>query len=47
MKFVRYGEKNKELPGVIDRDGLLRDLSDLVTDITQTLAPSSLETQEY
>ena len=44
MKFVRYGEKNKELPGVIDRDGLLRDLSDLVTDITpETLAPSSLE----
>lgn len=33
MKFVRYGEPGRERPGVIDRDGGIRDLSGQVDDI--------------
>lgn len=33
MKLVRYGEVGNEKPGLIDKDGQLRDLSDHVTDI--------------
>ena len=34
MKLVRYGELGAEKPGILDNDGLLRDLSDHVADIS-------------
>ncbi len=33
MKFVRYGEANAEKPGLIDPEGMLRDLSEHICDI--------------
>ncbi|GAB2557836.1 fumarylacetoacetate hydrolase family protein [Rhodanobacter koreensis] len=35
MKLVRHGQSGAEKPGLIDRDGVLRDLSDIVADIAQ------------
>jgi 2-keto-4-pentenoate hydratase/2-oxohepta-3-ene-1,7-dioic acid hydratase in catechol pathway len=32
MKLLRYGEKGKERPGMLDADGQVRDLSELVPD---------------
>jgi 2-keto-4-pentenoate hydratase/2-oxohepta-3-ene-1,7-dioic acid hydratase in catechol pathway len=44
MKLVRYGRAGGERPGLIDREGRLRDLSRVVEDITpDVLAPSSLD----
>lgn len=34
MKLVRYGAKGKEKPGLIDKEGKLRDLSKVIEDIT-------------
>ena len=34
MKLVRYGQMGREKPGLIDADGKLRDLSQVITDIT-------------
>jgi 2,4-didehydro-3-deoxy-L-rhamnonate hydrolase len=34
MKFVRYGEAAKEKPGLLDRQGRIRDLSGHLADIT-------------
>lgn len=34
MKLVRYGAKGKEKPGLIDKEGKLRDLSKVINDIT-------------
>jgi 2-keto-4-pentenoate hydratase/2-oxohepta-3-ene-1,7-dioic acid hydratase in catechol pathway len=34
MRFVRYGEKGAEKPGVLAKDGSLRDLSGVVGDLT-------------
>lgn len=34
MKFIRWGDKGREKPGVLDADGALRDLSNVVPDIT-------------
>lgn len=34
MKLVRYGKLDAEKPGVIDRDGQLRDLSGVINDFT-------------
>ena len=43
MKLVRYGKPGKELPGLIDKDGKLRDLSAHVTDIAaDTLSDKTL-----
>ena len=43
MKLVRYGPPGREKPGLIDADGVLRDLSRKVKDIDgATLAPSAL-----
>ena len=43
MKLVRYGAPGAEKPGMIDADGILRDLSDIIPDINgTTLAPASL-----
>jgi ureidoglycolate lyase len=33
MKLVRYGPKGQEKPGIVDADGVVRDLSNLVDDI--------------
>ena len=43
MKLVRYGAPGAEKPGVLDADGKLRDLSDIVSDIDgTTLSPAGL-----
>lgn len=43
MKLVRYGPPGREKPGLIDADGVLRDLSRKVDDIDgESLAPVSL-----
>ena len=34
MKLLRYGELGKERPGVLDKDGKIRDLSGHVEDIS-------------
>lgn len=44
MKLLRYGEKGQELPGIVDQDGNIRDLSGIVTDISgSTLLPETLQ----
>ena len=43
MKLLRYGAKGKEKPGLLDKDGRIRDLSGIVDDIDgTTIAPRSL-----
>ena len=43
MKLVRYGPAGREKPGLIDADGVLRDLSRKVDDIdAEALSPMSL-----
>jgi ureidoglycolate lyase len=43
MKLVRYGAPGAEKPGVLDADGQLRDLSDIVPDINgASLSPAGL-----
>jgi len=44
MKLLRYGPAGHEKPGIIDRDGHVRDLSGTVRDINgEALSPSSLD----
>ena len=44
MKLLRYGPAGQEKPGLLDRDGKIRDLSGAVRDIDgETLAPASLD----
>ena len=44
MKLLRYGPTGQEKPGLIDRNGQIRDLSGVVRDIDGTaLAPASLD----
>jgi 2-keto-4-pentenoate hydratase/2-oxohepta-3-ene-1,7-dioic acid hydratase in catechol pathway len=44
MKLVRFGEAGAERPGVVDTDGVIRDLSTIVADIDgSTITPSQLE----
>jgi 2,4-didehydro-3-deoxy-L-rhamnonate hydrolase len=44
MKLVRFGDPGSERPGMIDAQGRIRDLSDIVADIAgSTLLPESLE----
>jgi 2,4-didehydro-3-deoxy-L-rhamnonate hydrolase len=44
MKLLRYGAPGKEKPGILDRDGQIRDLSGVVADITPAeLAPAALD----
>jgi 2-keto-4-pentenoate hydratase/2-oxohepta-3-ene-1,7-dioic acid hydratase in catechol pathway len=33
MKLLRYGENGREKPGILDRDGAIRDLSGIVQDL--------------
>jgi len=43
MKLVRYGAPGKELPGILDETGAIRDLSGVIGDINgKTLSPRSL-----
>ena len=44
MKLLRYGSAGQEKPGLLDRDGKIRDLSGTVRDIDgEALAPASLQ----
>jgi 2-keto-4-pentenoate hydratase/2-oxohepta-3-ene-1,7-dioic acid hydratase in catechol pathway len=44
MKLLRYGPTGQEKPGLLDRNGQIRDLSGVVRDIDGTaLAPASLD----
>jgi 2-keto-4-pentenoate hydratase/2-oxohepta-3-ene-1,7-dioic acid hydratase in catechol pathway len=44
MKLLRYGPMGHEKPGIVDRDGRIRDLSAVVKDINgETLSPASLD----
>jgi 2-keto-4-pentenoate hydratase/2-oxohepta-3-ene-1,7-dioic acid hydratase in catechol pathway len=44
MKLLRYGPAGQEKPGMVDRDGKIRDLSAVVRDIDgEALAPASLD----
>lgn len=43
MKLLRYGPVGSEKPGILDAEGALRDLSDIVSDIDgATLSPAGL-----
>ena len=42
MKFLRFGPKGKEKPGLLAEDGSLRDLSKVVKDITPETLPELL-----
>ena len=44
MKLLRYGPAGQEKPGLLDRDGRIRDLSGAVRDIDgEALSPASLD----
>ena len=44
MKLLRYGPPGQEKPGLLDRDGKIRDLSGTVRDIDgESLSPASLD----
>ncbi len=44
MKLLRYGPQGQEQPGLLDRDGNIRDLSSVVDDIAgSTLLPAGLD----
>ena len=44
MKLLRYGPKGREKPGLLDRDGKIRDLSGLIADIAgEVLLADSLK----
>jgi 2-keto-4-pentenoate hydratase/2-oxohepta-3-ene-1,7-dioic acid hydratase in catechol pathway len=43
MKLVRYGAPGREKPGILDNEGRIRDLSDVVPDIAgEALSPKGL-----
>lgn len=44
MKLLRYGPHGQEKPGLLDRNGGIRDLSNIIADLTpDTLSPSALD----
>ena len=44
MKLLRYGESGYEKPGMLDDNGVIRDLSGFVNDIAdEILSPKSIE----
>jgi ureidoglycolate lyase/2,4-diketo-3-deoxy-L-fuconate hydrolase len=44
MKLLRYGPAGQEKPGMLDRDGRIRDLSGVIADLTpDMLSPASLD----
>lgn len=43
MKFLRYGPVGQEKPGILDNDGVVRDLSGVIPDLSgSALAPDNL-----
>ena len=43
MKLVRYGAAGREKPGIVDKDGNIRDISKIVSDLSgKHLSPKSL-----
>jgi len=43
VKLLRYGPRGLERPGLLDPDGIVRDLSGIIDDITpETLSPASI-----
>jgi len=43
MKLLRYGPKGREKPGLLDKNGVIRDLSGIIADITPaTLAAGAI-----
>jgi len=43
MKLLRYGAKGEEKPGILDKDGRIRDLSEFISDINvEILSPHGL-----
>jgi 2-keto-4-pentenoate hydratase/2-oxohepta-3-ene-1,7-dioic acid hydratase in catechol pathway len=43
MKLLRYGEPGQERPGLLDSDGRIRDLTDLIGDLSgSALSPESI-----
>ncbi len=42
MKLLRYGNKGREKPGVLDAQGKIRDLSSVVQDVSSTTLASGL-----
>jgi len=43
MKLLRFGPKGREKPGIVDKDGVIRDLSGVIDDITPaTLAAGAI-----
>ena len=43
MKLLRYGAKGREKPGLLDKDGRIRDLSGVIADINgETIGPKGL-----
>ena len=43
MKLLRYGPKGREKPGLLDKDGRIRDLSGVIADVTgETISPKGL-----
>ncbi|NGN42810.1 fumarylacetoacetate hydrolase family protein [Mesorhizobium sp. CGMCC 1.15528] len=44
MKLLRYGEAGRERPGLIDKDGVIRDLSQHIADLGgETIDPKELD----
>ena len=44
MKLLRYGDRGREKPGMLDGDGRLRDLSGVIADLSgDALLPTSLD----
>jgi len=44
MKLLRYGQPGQEKPGILDREGRIRDLSGVISDIgPETLSPAALD----
>lgn len=44
MKLLRYGDRGREKPGMLDGDGRLRDLSGVIADLAgDALLPTSIE----
>jgi 2-keto-4-pentenoate hydratase/2-oxohepta-3-ene-1,7-dioic acid hydratase in catechol pathway len=43
MKLLRYGPKGKERPGLLDRDGKIRDISGVIADVMgEAISPKGL-----
>jgi 2,4-didehydro-3-deoxy-L-rhamnonate hydrolase len=43
MRLVRFGEKGREKPGMLDKEGAVRDLSKIISDLTsEHLSPDRL-----